>query len=135
MLSGSQRYDFSCDIYSFGIVMFEVLAAPRRPYAEDASPFHLYDQIRGGLRPVIPKSVPKQLAALMKMCWQGSPHKRPQALEIVSQITSIHTKLLTGSRTRRRSKSIDIEISRPVEPATHLGYVRIDPATGSYQVQ
>lgn len=64
------------DIYSFGIMMFEVftrhVAYPRLRYGQ------IYHQVVVlGVRPAVPADMPEDYELLMKRCWSAEPSDRP----------------------------------------------------------
>src|SRR6266542_476314 len=53
------------DIYSFGIIMWEILMG-ERPYKDQAHDVHLAFKILDGLRPTIPEGTPDNYCSLMQ---------------------------------------------------------------------
>ena len=84
---GDKNYSTAVDVYSFGIVMWE-LATRKTPWKEDIADsdnaVHLFNGInralQTGLRPTIPESVTAEHGAfveVMQRCWAGDPINRP----------------------------------------------------------
>ncbi|ELR18375.1 protein kinase domain containing protein [Acanthamoeba castellanii str. Neff] len=88
---GGAKYDESVDVYSFGIVMWEVLTR-RAPYHEKNAVCVAVDVIQGQ-RPPIPPDTDKQFAQLMQRCWDASPRKRPSMDEIMAYLNSALDKI------------------------------------------
>lgn len=87
MLSRGGRYSSKVDVYSFGIVMFELLTR-RTPYEGTRDfPDRLKERleyIQGGGRPWYGEEdrVSGWYCELMERCWDGDPEKRPSFDEI-----------------------------------------------------
>lgn len=74
--ASTTRYSVKVDVYSFGMVMWE-LWEKRRPYDEFHSRFDITDAIRSGKRPVISDNCPPAWKSLVQRCWQAEPARRP----------------------------------------------------------
>jgi N-acetylneuraminic acid mutarotase len=84
-----QAYGAAIDVYSFGIVMWEIYVC-RAPYDGQELPEH-YDEFlemicARHVRPAIPANCPEQWRILMTQCWSGNSHERPLFREIVDRI-------------------------------------------------
>jgi len=89
----NESYDHMSDIYSFGIVLWEIVAQ-KFPFAEFPvfkSPFVtlLEDAIVDGLRPTIPQYCPPAISTLIQNCWQNNSRNRPSAVEIVNRLNEV----------------------------------------------
>ncbi|AJF96760.1 ser/thr kinase [Pandoravirus inopinatum] len=81
------RYSEKVDVYSFGIVMWEVVTR-RRPFA-DRGFADVALAVLDGMRPTIPTACPPDLADLMAACWDADPDARPSMGEVVSRLDAI----------------------------------------------
>ncbi|XP_011168769.1 serine/threonine-protein kinase A-Raf [Solenopsis invicta] len=85
-------YSFQSDVYSFGIVMFELFAR-EIPYGLGADPlFILYNVGRGNLAPDSTKmrsDTPRKLKVLYKQCIAFEKDKRPLFPYILKQVYSV----------------------------------------------
>jgi len=73
-----QEYSEKADVYSFGIILWELLTS-LEPFSETPLTF-FYDleaKIINGLRPLIPPDCPAGWAKLMRQCWKETPDARP----------------------------------------------------------
>ncbi|EXX57482.1 kinase-like domain-containing protein [Rhizophagus irregularis DAOM 181602=DAOM 197198] len=80
ILRGCQ-YTKAADIYSFGIVMNELMSE-ETPYSNIPHDHTLAVGICKGLRPNISEDIPKPLADLIVKCWDAKAENRPTAKEL-----------------------------------------------------
>ena len=84
----SGKYSPKADVYSFAIVMYEMIAR-KDPYGNLNSiqvPFKVADE---GLRPVIPSICPQSYRVLMKQCWSQEPRSRPTFKYVIEKFVNI----------------------------------------------
>ncbi|CAG8562329.1 16167_t:CDS:2 [Cetraspora pellucida] len=77
----SKLYTKAADIYSFGMLMWEV-ATGNPPFYDRAHDLVLFLDILEGHRPPLLNEIPDCYKNLMKRCWDPEPYKRPSAEEI-----------------------------------------------------
>ncbi|XP_010695489.2 serine/threonine-protein kinase STY13 isoform X2 [Beta vulgaris subsp. vulgaris] len=85
-----QPYDHKCDVYSYGICLWEIYCCAM-PYAELSFSEVSSAVVARNLRPQIPKCCPNPLANIMKRCWDASPEKRPEMDEVVRMLEAVDT--------------------------------------------
>ncbi|RHZ80689.1 hypothetical protein Glove_132g90 [Diversispora epigaea] len=79
------EYTKASDIYSFGMVMLEVLTS-YPPYYNIPHNENLAMGICEGLKPEIKCEIPQFLKEIMEKCWNFEPCNRPTAEELKSQL-------------------------------------------------
>ncbi|RIB17829.1 kinase-like domain-containing protein [Gigaspora rosea] len=108
----SQLYTQKSDIYSFGIIMWEILYG--KPVVFKPVDFNtgLQLQIYNGLRPHILEGTALCYTDLMKKCWSKEPVERPSAVEIHDIFTkwlNDQNILLELSKSDKKIQSIENE--------------------------
>jgi serine/threonine protein kinase len=84
-------YNKKCDVYSFGICLWEIYCCDMLPYG-DLSMIEMTSLVvHQHRRPEIPRCCPHALANVMKKCWDGHPDKRPAMSEVVKMLEAIDT--------------------------------------------
>jgi hypothetical protein len=95
ILLGSAACSFASDVYSFGIVMWEVAQTiathkytqPFEEYRDLRFDFQLAVQIgSNNLRPTMAKGTPMSFASLICACWDHDADKRPDTKEVVKSL-------------------------------------------------
>ncbi|XP_062133147.1 dual specificity protein kinase pyk3-like isoform X3 [Drosophila sulfurigaster albostrigata] len=90
------QYTKKCDIYSFGIILWEVMSRKKPFYhlelsEEVAIPFFAATK---GARPHLDdiRNIPEyeQIIELIVLCWNGDAEKRPTMQEIISNISNLY---------------------------------------------
>jgi mitogen-activated protein kinase kinase kinase 7 len=78
----SQTYTEKCDVFSWGIILWEVLAR-RKPFEELNGPsFAIMWAVHGGKRPPLLQKCPEKLESLMTSCWHMESVLRPSMSEV-----------------------------------------------------
>uniref|UniRef100_H3C1G8 receptor protein-tyrosine kinase n=1 Tax=Tetraodon nigroviridis TaxID=99883 RepID=H3C1G8_TETNG len=78
-----RKFTSASDVWSFGIVMWEVMAFGERPYW-DMSNHEVMKAINEAFRLPAPMDCPSAIYQLMLQCWQHDRSKRPRFSDIVS---------------------------------------------------
>ncbi|XP_007523775.1 ephrin type-A receptor 2 [Erinaceus europaeus] len=78
-----RKFTSASDVWSYGIVMWEVMSYGERPYWE-LSNHEVMKAINDGFRLPTPMDCPSAVYQLMMQCWQQERARRPKFTDIVS---------------------------------------------------
>ncbi|KAG9307462.1 hypothetical protein G9A89_017292 [Geosiphon pyriformis] len=86
VLSHNTYYTKAADVYSFGILMWEITTG-EPPFMNEPHDPHLALQICQGLRPeIVTTTTPKCIVKLMQRCWHPDPKKRPSTKKLAKTL-------------------------------------------------
>eukprot|EP01137_Pigoraptor_chileana_P000019 Opistho-2@35491 len=141
LLSQKGEFSIKSDVYSFAMVMAEVIsrALPYDAYLDDhpgTNADTLIERVTNGLRPHIPLDVPAEYRELMVDCWNADEGLRPSFVEINSRLLQMHASVSkhVGTETFVRrvrvvKESFDGALSHLMCTLSHDGgIIRIDVA-------
>ncbi|XP_033733693.1 proto-oncogene tyrosine-protein kinase receptor Ret-like [Pecten maximus] len=94
----AQIYTTQSDVWSFGIVLWEIVTLGAPPYP-GIPPERLYNLLIAGYRMDRPESCTDELYAVMQKCWKTDPSERPPFI----QLTNIFDRLL-----QQRTEYLDL---------------------------
>ncbi|RIB29146.1 kinase-like domain-containing protein [Gigaspora rosea] len=115
----NQQYTKASDIYSLGIIMWEILYGKPVPFelkSKLQSKLQFQIQVCDGLRPHIYENTAKCYADLIKKCWNTEPNERPTATEICDIFAewqnsgSILSELLESDEKLQNIKNEDMQV-------------------------
>ncbi|CAB1330718.1 unnamed protein product, partial [Coregonus sp. 'balchen'] len=86
---GSSNYSEKCDVFSWGIILWEVITR-RKPFDEiGGSAFCIMWAVHRGTRPPLIKDLPEPIENLMTHCWDKDPAQRPSMEEVKHTMASL----------------------------------------------
>jgi serine/threonine protein kinase/Leucine-rich repeat (LRR) protein len=105
-------YTIKCDVYSYGITLWELLVPGETPFSHIDFQFwfQIEEHIMAGARPRVPDTCPRSFRALMERCWHDQPSERPTFARIVEELRCVHRELLPD--TLVPTVAIDFEAPR-----------------------
>ncbi|KAK6307074.1 hypothetical protein J4Q44_G00222220 [Coregonus suidteri] len=88
-LKASSNYSEKCDVFSWGIILWEVITR-RKPFDEiGGSAFCIMWAVHRGTRPPLIKDLPEPIENLMTHCWDKDPAQRPSMEEVKHTMASL----------------------------------------------
>ncbi|XP_075228054.1 mitogen-activated protein kinase kinase kinase 7-like isoform X2 [Lycorma delicatula] len=85
------KYTEKCDVFSWGIILWEVLSR-RKPFQDiGGSAFCILWAVHSGRRPPLIEGCPKPIEKLYTRCWDQNPGNRPSMEEVVRTMTLLFT--------------------------------------------
>ncbi|RHZ83800.1 hypothetical protein Glove_87g237 [Diversispora epigaea] len=85
VLSGDEEYTKAADVYSFGIIAYEIVTG-FPPYPDIPHDKDLAMKICNGLRPKIPFHIPKLITRMIMRCWDARVTNRPTFKELEDEL-------------------------------------------------
>ncbi|XP_037815273.1 mitogen-activated protein kinase kinase kinase 7-like [Lucilia sericata] len=81
----SSRYTKKCDVYSWGTVLWEMIAR-EEPFKDTSNPYGILWKINKGERPPPIDNLPESIEQLIKSCWDKKPELRPSMEYVVERM-------------------------------------------------
>ncbi|KAF6280832.1 IL2 inducible T cell kinase [Rhinolophus ferrumequinum] len=82
------RYSSKSDVWSFGVLMWEVFSEGKIPY-ENRSNSEVVEDITTGFRLYKPRLASSHIYQIMNHCWKEKPEDRPSFSRLLSQLVEI----------------------------------------------
>ena len=99
-------YNHKADVYSFGIILWEMTAS-KRPFEGYNRDIFFKRVVRGGERPDLHYRWPRELKDLLASCWATSPAERPNFNEVLVKLKKMQEDEQQRASSSSKSKSKD----------------------------
>jgi len=96
LMDNENGYGLECDIFSFGVILWELVTSGRNPFAGMVEDQYI-ELVKEGNRPDLPPPTTKAQSAynsLVNACWEFNPSMRPKAREVVASLTNVMSLVL-----------------------------------------
>ncbi len=91
-----ERYDYAADVYSFGILMWEMISR-EKPF-DAKSPIEAAGAVAlEGKRPPFPEGIPSNVRTLLEGCWADKSMERISVEQIIESIGEISQDMIAES--------------------------------------
>ncbi|XP_022089698.1 fibroblast growth factor receptor 3-like isoform X1 [Acanthaster planci] len=84
-------YTIQSDVWSFGILMWEIVTLGARPYPHIMTAKDMVNQLSEGYRMSRPTNCNTQLYSIMRSCWHADPRLRPTFQEVLDKLEGLLT--------------------------------------------
>jgi len=98
------RFDTATDVWSMGIVMWEIVTFASMPYP-GLSNQEVYEKVMSGYRMEQPPCCPDAIYKLMVQCWRD-PEERPSFFELAERLKDVHARIESNSADKDLTCSI-----------------------------
>ena len=106
-------YSIEGDVWSFGVVLFEICSQGKMPYAQYRSLTEEFlGFLKGGGRPTQESHWSGVLCSVMAQCWREAPRQRPTFGQLRVTLKGEHARLAAAGASRPRAVS-DIGYEMP----------------------
>ncbi|XP_055851084.1 tyrosine-protein kinase Drl [Episyrphus balteatus] len=87
-----KQYSEASDVWSFGVLMWEMCTFAKQPYAE-VDPFEMEHYLKDGYRLAQPFNCPDELFTIMAYCWAQPTTERPSFVQLQLCLSDFHTQI------------------------------------------
>ncbi|XP_046802261.1 serine/threonine-protein kinase STY17-like [Lucilia cuprina] len=84
----SSKYTKKCDVYSWGTVLWEMIAR-EEPFKDTGNPYGILWKIYKGERPPPIDNLPEPIERLINSCWDKKPELRPSMANVTEKMDAL----------------------------------------------
>jgi serine/threonine protein kinase len=95
-LFNGKHYANKVDVFSFGILFYEIVTGKKPLQDCGRSHFKLFNKVRDGARAEIPDTIEPFTTRLISHCWDGDPDHRPTFLDIFCELRANRFKIFSA---------------------------------------
>ncbi|XP_033109429.1 uncharacterized protein LOC117110746 [Anneissia japonica] len=88
-MTGERKLTIKGDVWSFGVVLFEIFTFCDPPYALIPSLSALVEMLESGKRMSQPEHCPDAVYSIMMKCWDANPRKRPTFTKLIAEFDKL----------------------------------------------
>ncbi|XP_053212116.1 vascular endothelial growth factor receptor 1-like isoform X2 [Panonychus citri] len=83
---GDRVFTIRSDVWSFGVLLWEIFTLGKSPYPGIPADQHFYEQLVKGYRMEQPDKCPQMVYNMMINCWQSNPAHRPSFTQLANSL-------------------------------------------------
>ena len=127
----SKPYNLSCDVYSFSILLWQILSL-EKPFRKMNYRTHTEKVVIKGRRPKIDSSWTLPIQELLKDGWNADLHKRPKMARILAVVESELSRSRSESGTQITNKGHSLHDRRlSLMPSVFSTYIHVHVRSGT----
>uniref|UniRef100_T1KQW4 receptor protein-tyrosine kinase n=2 Tax=Tetranychus urticae TaxID=32264 RepID=T1KQW4_TETUR len=86
---GDRIFTIKSDVWSFGVLLWEIFTLGKSPYPGIPADQHFYEQLVKGYRMEQPDKCPQNVYSMMNDCWHSNPANRPNFTQLANRLGSL----------------------------------------------
>lgn len=134
-----RKYSTKSDVWSFGVVLFEIWSLGKKPFASLSNP-DAFQRVVEGIRLPPPPGCPRGIYKLMILCWHPEASQRPSFATVVDYLAKPDTTLLSWQNKDQGNPPEAYTLGKPLEAGSCLyhdlqeTYLNMKSSASEYEV-